>query len=251
MSSELIVLYDIPGREKQWMSWSPNTLKPRMTLNYKGLQYRTEWVEYPDIEGVCKKIGARPTDKKADGSDRYTLPVLYDPRTQRVVSDSWDIARYLDDAYPDTPRVVPAGSAALQKAWHMLVLPTVLVPLLHIQLPHVCNILPPRSAEYFRRTREDAFGKKLEEVHSESDWEKLEQGLGKVKTCLEENGEGKDMLVMGDQITHADFVLVGIFIWARKSMGEDSDAWKRLSALHDGKWLKYVGQFAKYEYVDV
>ena len=220
-------------------------------MNYKGLKYRTEWVEYPDIEAVCKKIGARPTEKKADGSDAYTLPVLYDPRTQRTVSDSWAIARYLDHAYPDTPRVFPAGSVALQKAWQMLVGPTVLMPVLHIQLPHICGILPPRSAEYFRRTREVAFGKKLEEVPSEGDWVKLEEGLGRVKTCLEENGEGKDMLVMGDQITYADFILAGIFIWVRKTMGEESEAWKRLTALHGGKWLKYLAQFSKYEFVDV
>ena len=62
----------------------------RYALNIKGLPYTTQWVEYPDIERVCKQIGASPAEKKPDNpsQDHYTLPVIQDPNTGRVVSDS-------------------------------------------------------------------------------------------------------------------------------------------------------------------
>ncbi|EEB99826.1 hypothetical protein MPER_00396, partial [Moniliophthora perniciosa FA553] len=34
----------------------------------KGIPYELAWVEYPDIENLCKTIGAPATDTKADGS---------------------------------------------------------------------------------------------------------------------------------------------------------------------------------------
>jgi hypothetical protein len=36
----------------------------RLSLSVKGLQYKTVWVEFPEIESVCKKIGAKPTSTK-------------------------------------------------------------------------------------------------------------------------------------------------------------------------------------------
>ncbi|GAW07249.1 AChain Crystal Structure Of Glutathione Transferase Gstfua3 From Phanerochaete Chrysosporium [Lentinula edodes] len=117
MAANTIVFYDIPFAESN-ICWSPNTWKTRYSLNYKGLSYRTEWIEYPDIEALCIKIGAAPTDVKADGiTPDYTLPVIYDPSTDKTISDSFAIALYLDTAYPDTPKLFPPGTQALQEAF--------------------------------------------------------------------------------------------------------------------------------------
>ena len=74
------------------------------------------WVEYPDVEPLCKKIGAAPTGTKgADGSPLYTLPTIYDPNTKTAVSDSSKIVRYLDATYPSSgPTLLPAELDALQ-----------------------------------------------------------------------------------------------------------------------------------------
>ena len=133
----------------------------------------------------------------------------------------------------------------------MLLRPTVVVPVLHILLSRICGVLNPPSAEYFRKTREIAFGKKLEELGSESDWVALEEGLGRVKTCLDANGKGKDLLAMGDRITQSDVILASILIWVRRVAGEDSEDWKRIAAFHDGKWAMFLQQFSSYEFVDV
>ncbi|ORY09154.1 hypothetical protein BCR34DRAFT_568872, partial [Clohesyomyces aquaticus] len=42
------------------------------------------------------------TRKLDDGSDFYTLPMLRDPDSGTVVGDSFDIANYLEDKFPDS-----------------------------------------------------------------------------------------------------------------------------------------------------
>ncbi|KZP02347.1 hypothetical protein FIBSPDRAFT_880420 [Athelia psychrophila] len=58
----------------------------------------------PDIERVREDIGAEPTETKAVGAPMYTLLTIVDHATNTVVSDSLEIARYLDDQYPNTIR---------------------------------------------------------------------------------------------------------------------------------------------------
>ena len=52
--NEEFVLFDIPG--KDGLAWSPNVWKVRAVLNYKKLPYKTEWIEFPDIEPKLKEL---------------------------------------------------------------------------------------------------------------------------------------------------------------------------------------------------
>jgi hypothetical protein len=88
----------------------------RWVLNYKRLLYRTVWVEYPDIKPLSLEIGAAPTSHNADGAAFYTLPAIHDPNTGKTISDSFDIAQYLDVTYPERP-VLPLGTEGLQSAF--------------------------------------------------------------------------------------------------------------------------------------
>jgi glutathione S-transferase len=65
------------------------------------------------LAGLCKKIGAEHTSLKGD-QPHYTLPVIYDPNTNTAVSDSYNIAKYLDEHYPDTPTAIPRGTEVFQ-----------------------------------------------------------------------------------------------------------------------------------------
>ncbi|KAH7153819.1 hypothetical protein DER46DRAFT_611994 [Fusarium sp. MPI-SDFR-AT-0072] len=49
MSENEITFFDIPSRSPQ-VCWSMNTWRTRLLLNYKGLDYKTEWLEYPEIK---------------------------------------------------------------------------------------------------------------------------------------------------------------------------------------------------------
>ena len=59
----------------------------RFILSYKNLPFDTVWVEGPDIAPTLKQIGASP-NKRSDGSEWYTVPVLDDPNTGAIVTNS-------------------------------------------------------------------------------------------------------------------------------------------------------------------
>lgn len=59
MSSSSTILYDLPSKG-DCKCWSPNTWKVRLPLNFKGIPYTTEWVEYPDIAGKFEGLSVWP-----------------------------------------------------------------------------------------------------------------------------------------------------------------------------------------------
>jgi len=247
--SSMITLYDIPST-LPGKAWSPNTWKARYALNYKGVPYKTIWLEYPEIEPLCKKIGAKPTEMKPDGvSPFYTLPVIQDDSTGAVVSDSSAIAAYLDVTYPDAPTLIPAGTAALQSAFHDTVLPLV-EPLFLYALPATLKHLNPVSAEYFRRTREATFGCAMEEIAPKGadhavTWKKLHDALGKVDEWIRAGGEDAKY-VMGDTLSYADLFLAAYMHWSRH-LWEDSHEWDKIKEWHGGRWSNLMKSLEKYE----
>jgi hypothetical protein len=73
----------------------------RLALNYKGISYKTVWIEYADIQKAGQVIGATATEKRSNGELRYTLPTIVVPATGEVISDSGKIAAYLEAKYPE------------------------------------------------------------------------------------------------------------------------------------------------------
>ncbi|KAF8979309.1 hypothetical protein BDQ17DRAFT_1215757, partial [Cyathus striatus] len=108
----MLTFYDIPSKVPG-QAWSPTNWKVRFILNYKQLEYKTEWIEYPDIEAFCKQHGIPPTATKLDGTGYYTLPAIHDEKTGIYKADTIPIAQYLDMTYPDTPAVIPSGTETL------------------------------------------------------------------------------------------------------------------------------------------
>jgi glutathione S-transferase len=83
-------------------SYAPNPSKARLALSFKGVPFKTNWVDILDIPDVRKGLNCPATRKLDDGSDFYTLPMLQDPASGEVIGDSFDIANYLDENYPDS-----------------------------------------------------------------------------------------------------------------------------------------------------
>ncbi|KAJ6584772.1 glutathione S-transferase [Mycena capillaripes] len=245
-----IILYDIPSKAPG-CAWSPNTWKIRYAFNFKGLKYETVWIEYPDIENHCKKIGAEPSMIRKNGTPYYSLPVIQDRNTGKVITDSARIAEYLDSTYPDTPKVIPAGTHTLQKAF-FAAYDSATEPLIQYIMPAVATILRPKSEEYFVRTREVSFGKKLVDMtptggaHQVA-WKEVEAGFGKVHRWMNEGPNQGAPFVMGDQVSFADFMVAGEMQWCMKAFGEESDLWKDMMAWHGGRWAKLVANLKKYE----
>ncbi|KAH8090982.1 hypothetical protein BXZ70DRAFT_487680 [Cristinia sonorae] len=250
--SELI-FYDIPGKSDASKAWSINTWNTRFALNFKGLKYKTEWVEYPDIEAVCKKIGAGPTTTKSDGvTPHYTLPVLYDPSTKAVVPDSTAIADYLDKTFPDTARLFPPGTRALYNSFADEFELAVMTPLFLLSVLATCRNLNQRSFEYFKKTRTEAYGD-LESITPEGAektdgvWSDLERGLAKVAGWIETGGGA---FLGGESPNYADIRLAAALIWGRIVLGRDSERWRRIISFDGGRWERFLDQFEPYTAVD-
>ena len=73
MSNNEIILYDLPSKDP-CKSWSLNPWKTRLVLNYKGLPYKTEWTEYPDLASKFSSLGV--PKNTAEGVPPYTSPCV-------------------------------------------------------------------------------------------------------------------------------------------------------------------------------
>ena len=93
-----------------------------MALDMKGLDFVTEWVEFCDIKDLYERLGLPPSPADATGGrGPHTLPVIYDPSTGAIRSDSAQIIQYLDKTYPHTHRLFPEGTTGLQLAFDTII----------------------------------------------------------------------------------------------------------------------------------
>jgi glutathione S-transferase len=99
--SNPLIFYDISSPVEP-RSYAPNPSKARLALSFKRVPFKTSWIDILDIPDVRKGLGCPATRKFDDGSDYYTLPMLRDPASGRVIGDSFDIANYLEDNFPDS-----------------------------------------------------------------------------------------------------------------------------------------------------
>jgi len=238
-----LVLYDIPSK-LPGDTWSPNPAKSRFVLGYKNLPFTTTWVEYPDIAPTLKEIGALPT-KRLDGTEQYTLPVLSDPNTSAMVSDSWDIAEYLDATYPEKP-IFPKDSKGVIKAFEsaVIALQGDSERLTYLRTRQIVN---GRSLEYFTTTREAGIGETIDRWSPEgpmrdTHWAIIEKCfLGSAKTWYEKV-EGR--WLMGNTFSYADIVFAARLFWFKRIFQDNE--WQRIASLHhNGKWGELLADVEK------
>lgn len=215
-------------------------------------------MDYVDVETVCKQIGATPTTVKPDGvTPMYTVPVLYDPSTKTIISESARIAAYLDKTYPDTPQVFPPGTYGLYLAFREAVDTAILYQIFPLAVYATLRVMDERSLEYFRQSREAMFGMRLEDVApagtkaTEEKWLEVEAGLKKIAgwfdTARLNDGQDSVFIAGGDNPTAADFLVAARLICTRVVLGPDSDGWKRITALDGGRWARFMERFKQYE----
>jgi glutathione S-transferase len=154
-------------------------------MNIKGIAHKTVWIELVDLERIAKGIGCKPTSKRVDGTALYTVPMIQDPSTGAALSDSITIVQYLDDTYPSTTRMIPAGTTSLHLAFE-----NALRSVFTMDWGMHCagvqsKFITDKSQTFYRETREQMFGRKLEGLALsgpalEELLEKLDEGLGTV-----------------------------------------------------------------------
>ena len=219
-----IKLYDLVGandRRYSQFSW-----RVKFALRHKNLE--------PEIVSVLL------IDKDAIAfSGGTTLPVLVDGET--VVRDSWEIACYLEDAYPDRPSLfggpVGRGLARVINAWADRALNVAIAPLI---ARDVLDIAHPDDRDHLRATMEQLFKRPVEEVQTNR--EKGLRGLYHTLDPLRSTLRTGQPFMSGDGPAMPDYIVFSVFQWARVASSfrliEADDpvhAWReRMLDLHDG-----------------
>ena len=191
-----IRLYDLAAAEDD-RRFSPHCWRVRLALAHKGLEAET--------------VPWRFTEKEAIAfSGQGSVPVLVDGET--VVHDSWAIAEYLDETYPQNPLFACAQARAAGlfiKHWTEQVLqPAVLRVIVQDVLVH----LHEKDKAYFRETRERRLGARIEDIAADRarNLEQLDAALATLRSTLAVNP-----YMGGEEPNYADHIVFGAFQWAR------------------------------------
>ena len=156
----------------------------RLVLNFKGIPYKTEWLEYPDIAPTLKPLGIPPNEPPAAA---YASPAIRISDT--YVMDSRKIADVLEKEYPSPP--LHLDSPIVKKVEKLV--PECIMPLRPVYMPKVPrSVLNPPSVEYFHRTRAEAAGMDLSQLEKEkggeSAWKAAEPKWKELGTLLKAEG---------------------------------------------------------------
>jgi len=190
-------LFELVGTDAA-RPFSPFCWRTRMALAHKGLS--------------AKSIPWRFTEKAAIAPYRSEkVPVLLD--RDKSVADSWTIALYLEDAYPDRPSLFGGeGGRAMARMiswWGDIAVIGGIFPFI---VADIASRLGPADAAYFRESREARFKKSLEEVASDRDQavEGFRRSLDPMRLTLR-----TQPYLGGEAPNYADYVVFGAFQWAR------------------------------------
>lgn len=191
------LLYTLCGANPA-QRFSPHGWKAVMALAHKGLEFEerpTPFTAIPAVEG-----GFSPT-----------VPVLNDGR--RLVRDSFDIALYLDDTYPDRPTLFGGpGGRALSRMVEGYVQTMLQAAMMKIIVKDIHDCLAPEDQAYFRTTREQRLGRTLEDVEAghAAELAAFPPKLEPVRHMLK-----FQPFLGGDGPLFADYILFGALQWAR------------------------------------
>ncbi len=133
-----IKLYDLCGADRSFR-FSPACWRTRMALAHKQLDCET-------VPTLFTEIGA------IEGGGQTTLPVLVDEDS--VIRESFEIAIYLERAYPDAPSLFRGeGGIRTAQFMHWWTNATVDAQIVRFTLLDIYNGLDEADKAYFRQSR--------------------------------------------------------------------------------------------------
>jgi glutathione S-transferase len=216
-------MFDLAGADER-QRFSPYCWRVKLMLAHKGL--------------ACDFVAWRFGDKdKLPQPSQGLVPVLVDG--DRVIADSWKIAGYLDERYPQRPIFDSEQASA-----HALLIKFWLERSIH---PFITRItvrdawagLHPQDQPYFRETREKRLGKPLEDAVADREHTRarLREALEPMRATLLEQP-----WLSGAAPAGADYLAFGTLLWPRcvssyelLEPGDPIHAWReRMLRLFDG-----------------
>jgi len=192
-----ITLYDLAGAEPN-RRFSPFCWRARMALAHKGLAVETVPWGFIEKDRLPQPNAGR-------------VPVIVDGGT--VIHDSTAIADYLEEHYADRASLFGGETgralARFVQNWTETVLQPGIIPFVVLDIHRHSR---PQDQDYFRRSREERFGKTLEEVVRDR-----EARLPAFRTSLDplrRTVKHQDF-ISGKAPAYPDYIAFGAFQWAR------------------------------------
>lgn len=228
------ILYDLCGANPE-QRFSPYCWRTVYALAHKGIEVEVRSTPFTKIKDIAPDAGK-------------TVPILVDG--DKTICDSAAIAAYLEDAYPDKPSLFGGeGGRAASRFFESYVIS--MMPIFaSLVVKDVHDVLAPEDQAYFRTTREQRFGKTLEEVQAGR-----ENRLGDLAKALKplELMLASQPFVGGEGPLYGDYVIFAALQWGRVvsdiellEAGTPVHAWfERLLDMYDGLGRKVAtGQAA-------
>jgi len=218
------VLYSLCGKDES-RPFSPHCWKVSLALAHKGLDFTERPYPFTAIPGI------------EEGFSK-TVPILRDG--DRLVRDSFEIALYLEEAYPDRPTLFGGeGGKALSRFVESFSQMVIHMPVTKMAIMQIHDMLDQTDQVYFRQSRLERIGKPIEDVAGEGDAERaaFASRLEPIRRTLH-----FQPFLGGDGPLFADYILFGALQWMRVTAGppplarDDSvmQWFERCLDLHDG-----------------
>lgn len=188
------LLYDLTDGSNS--RFSPFCWRTKLSLAHKQLEFDTIPVTFTEVREILE--------------GKHKVPTLID--NGYLVSDSFQIALYLEETYSNGPSLFSSsaelGTARIVEAWANQITVAIL-PMIALD---ICEKLSSSDKEWFRATREQRFGSTLEELRQRryQGIEAFRATLTPLRTVLSQQS-----FIGGEVPTFSDFIVFGTFQWPK------------------------------------
>jgi len=192
----MIELWELRGKSD--CRYSTFSWRTRLALLHKGLAFKVHPVSVADKDAIRF-------------SGQEMVPIIRD--RDRIVSDSWKIACFLEQAYPDRPALfggeLGQNLTYFFNMWADRELIPLLVPPLMLD---VLACVGEAEAAHHRTQMETIFKRKLEDLYAErtKTLEQFRKRLTPVRRIVSDQP-----FIGGKSPAYADHILFGVLQWAR------------------------------------
>jgi glutathione S-transferase len=198
-----LVVYERVGHEG--CRPSPFSWRIRYAIAHKQIEVEYRPTRFADVDTIEKLSGQR------------LVPILVHDGV--VICDSWNIALYLEDRFPDRPTLF--GGSACRAATRFVnhwADTTFHLPLRKIIFPEFVQCLCPEDRDYFVQSREAEFDLTIEQVRNKRSLFQEEFDAA----CLPlERLLGEQDFICGPSPTYADYIVFSVFLQVHVCNAED------------------------------
>ncbi|HYL48783.1 MAG TPA: glutathione S-transferase family protein [Stellaceae bacterium] len=220
----MLKLFDLAGADDN-LRFSPYCWRVKLALAHKRLPVETIPWRFTEKDRIAQS-----------GQER--VPVLVDG--DKWIADSWTIAEYLEDTYPDRPSLFGGGAGRALSRFYVGWADTILQPAMaRLIVRDILDRVHAKDRAYFRQSREERYRKTLEEIVVDRDKNlpAFRAKLAPLRTVFQ-----TQPFLGGTAPLQADYIVFGSFQWARTTsafelLATDDlvHAWRgRMLDLYDG-----------------